>query len=69
MLRLMLVMCLMAFAASTSAASQPLVKGWVRLGSGEPVVNAQVAIFDLANLREGAVAYARTDAAGYFALS
>ena len=69
MLRLMLLMCLMAFAASPSAAPQPLVEGWVRLGSGEPVVNAQVAIFDLANLRQGAVAYATTDAAGYFALS
>ena len=69
MLRLMLLMCLMAFAASPSAAPQPLVEGWVRLGSGEPVVNAQVAIFDLANLRQGAVAYARTDAAGHFALS
>ena len=69
MLRLMLLMCLMAFAASSSAAPQPLVEGQVRLGSGEPVVNAQVAIFDLANLRQGAVAYATTDAAGYFALS
>ena len=69
MLRLMLLTCLMAFAASPSAAPQPLVEGWVRLGSGEPVVNAQVAIFDLANLRQGAVAYATTDAAGYFALS
>ena len=69
MLRLMLLMCLMAFAASPSAAPQPLVEGWVRLGSGEPVVNAQVAIFDLANLRQGAVAYATTDAAGCFALS
>ena len=69
MLRLMLLTCLMASAASPSAAPQPLVEGWVRLGSGEPVVNAQVAIFDLANLRQGAVAYATTDAAGYFALS
>ena len=69
MLRLMLLTCLMAFAASPSAAPQLLVEGWVRLGSGEPVVNAQVAIFDLANLRQGAVAYATTDAAGYFALS
>ena len=69
MLRLMLLTCLMAFAASPSAASHPLVEGWVRLGSGEPAVNAQVAIFDLANLRQGAVAYATTDAAGYFALS
>ena len=69
MLRLMLLMCLMAFAASPSAAPQPLVEGWVRLGSGEPVVNAQVAIFDLANLRQGAVSYATTNAAGYFALS
>ena len=69
MLRLMLLMCLMAFAASPSAAPQPLVEGWVRFGSGEPVVNAQVAIFDLVNLRQGAVAYATTDAVGYFVLS
>ncbi len=50
------------------AAEQPLLEGQVRLRSGEPVANAQVAIFDLANLRPGVVAYATTDAAGYFAL-
>ena len=50
------------------AAEQPLLEGQVRLRSGEPVANAQVAIFDIANLRPGVVAYATTDAAGYFAL-
>lgn len=63
------ITCWMFFAVAWPlAAEQPLLEGQVRLRSGEPVANAQVAIFDLANLRPGVVAYATTDAAGYFVL-
>lgn len=40
----------------------------MRLRQGEPVANALVALFDVADLRPGVVAYATTDATGYFAL-
>ena len=50
------------------AAEQPLLEGQVRLRSGKPVANALVALFDVADQRPGVVAYATTDAAGYFAL-
>ena len=70
MLRLILTTYLMVFVtASELAAEQPVIEGRVRLNSGEPAAPAQVVIFDLANLRQGAVAHATTDAAGYFALS
>ena len=63
------ITCWMFFAVAWPlAAEQPLLEGQVRLRSGEPVANAQVAVFDLANLRPGVVAYATTDAAGYFVL-
>ena len=42
--------------------------GHVRLSSGMPVAGAQVMLFDLANLRRGAVAQATTDEDGQFAL-
>ena len=70
MLHLTLTTCLMAFVTvSQLAAEQPVIEGRVRLNSGELAAGAQVAIFDLANLRQGAVAHTTTDAAGYFALS
>ena len=56
----------LVFAVSTSA--EPLLEGRVRLGSGEPVAAAQVRIFDLTDLRQGAIARAMTDGTGYFAL-
>ena len=63
------VTCWMFFAAAGPlAAEQPLLEGQVRLRSGEPVTNALVALFDVANLRSGVVAYATTDATGYFTL-
>ena len=51
------------------AAEQLMVAGQVRLSAGQPVAGAQVALFDLTDLRAGAVARATTDAAGAFALS
>ena len=53
---------------STPVVAEPLVEGWVRRSSGEPVEAAQVLVFDWTDLRRGAVAQATTDAAGYFAL-
>ena len=53
---------------SSPVIAEPLVEGWVRRSSGEPVEAAQVLVFDWTDLRRGAVAQATTDAAGYFAL-
>ena len=54
--------------ASSPAVAEPLVEGWVRQSSGEPVEAAQVLVFDWTDLQRGAVAQATTDATGYFAL-
>ena len=51
-----------------SASAEPLLEGQVRLESGEPVADAQVRIFDMTDLRQGAIARALTDGTGYFAL-
>ena len=51
-----------------SASAEPLLEGRVRLESGQPVADAQVRLFDLTNLRQGAIARAMTDGTGYFAL-
>ena len=56
----------LVFVVSLSA--EPLLEGRVRLESGEPVADAQVRIFDLSDLRQGAIARAMTDGTGYFAL-
>ena len=40
----------------------------MRLDSGEPVADAQVRLFDMTDLRQGAIARATTDGTGYFAL-
>ena len=53
---------------SVGTAEPSLVVGQVRLSDGQAVAGAQVALFDLANLRRGAVVQATTDAAGQFAL-
>ena len=45
------------------------VSGRVLHFGGTPVVDAQVSLFDLTNLRQGPVAQATTDGAGYFMLS
>ena len=51
------------------AVPQPVVSGQVRLDSGQPAAGAQVLLFDLSDLRQGAVARTVTDGAGYFALN
>lgn len=53
---------------SVGAAEEPMVLGQVRLSDGQLVAGAQVMLFDLADLRRGAVARATTDASGHFAL-
>ena len=51
-----------------AASSREQVLGQVRLSDGWPVAEARVMLFDLADLRRGAVAQATTDASGQFAL-
>ena len=53
---------------SVSVSAESLLEGRVRLESGQPVADAQVQLFDLTNLRQGAIARAMTDGRGYFAL-
>ena len=53
---------------SVSVSAESLLEGRVRLESGQPVADAQVRIFDLTDLRQGAIARAMTDGTGYFAL-
>ena len=60
--------CLIGLVFVVSASAEPLLEGRVRLESGEPVADAQVRLFDLSDLRQGAIARAMTDGAGYFAL-
>ena len=60
--------CLVGFVFVVCASAEPLLEGRVRLESGEPVADAQVRLFDLTDLRQGAVARAQTDGTGYFAL-
>ena len=60
--------CLVGLVFVVCAWAEPLLEGRVRLESGEPVADAQVRLFDLSDLRQGAVARAQTDGTGYFAL-
>ena len=60
--------CLIGLVFVVSASAEPLLEGQVRLESGEPVADAQVRLFDLSDLRQGAIARAMTDGRGYFAL-
>ena len=69
-------MCLYAMAlvglmlnVSAEASAREQVLGQVRLDVGLPVAGAQVLLFDLSDLRRGAVAQATTDADGQFALA
>ena len=66
-----LMVCLIGLLVSAQAglASLPVISGQVRLSDGWPVAGAQVVLFDLADLRRGAVAHATTDETGQFALS
>ena len=50
------------------ASASALLEGWVRLASGEAVLQAQVQVFDMTDLQRGVVAQAMTDSRGYFAL-
>ena len=60
--------CLIGLVFGISSAAEPLLEGRVRLESGEPVADAQVRLFDMTDLRQGAIARAMTDGTGYFAL-
>ena len=60
--------CLIGLVFGISASAEPLLEGRVRLESGQPVADAQVQLFDLTDLRRGAIARAMTDGRGYFAL-
>ena len=60
--------CLIGLVFGISASAEPLLEGRVRLESGQPVADAQVQLFDLTNLRQGAIARAMTNGTGYFAL-
>ena len=59
---------MVGLALAAPAAAQPLVQGWVRLASGEPVAAVQVLVFDLTDLQGGPVARTTTDGSGRFAL-
>ena len=61
-------LCFVGLVFVVCASAEPLLEGRVRLASGEPVADAQVRLFDLTDLRQGAVARALTDGMGYFAL-
>ena len=63
-----LISSLIGLVLSVSVGADPLIEGRVRLDSGEPVAEAQVRIFDLTDLRRGAIARATTNGTGYFAL-
>ena len=60
--------CLIGLVLVVSVSAESLLEGRVRLESGEPVADAQVRIFDMTDLRQGAIARALTDGTGYFAL-
>ena len=60
--------CMIGLVFGVSVSAEPLLEGWVRLESGEPVADAQVRLFDLTDLQQGAIARALSDGTGYFAL-
>ncbi|MCY3792391.1 MAG: T9SS type A sorting domain-containing protein, partial [Gemmatimonadetes bacterium] len=62
------IVCLIGLVFVVSASAEPVLEGRVQLESGEPVADAQVRLFDLSDLRQGAIARAMTDGTGYFAL-
>ena len=65
-----LAVCLLSLLVSVSGASAeaPTVLGQVRLVDGSPVAGASVLLFDVSDLRRGALGQATTDADGQFAL-
>ena len=60
--------CFIGLVLCVSVGAESILEGRVRLDSGEPVADAQVRIFDLTDLRQGAIVRAQTDGTGYFAL-
>ena len=58
--------CLIGLILVGNVSAEPLVKGWVRLASGQPVSNAQVRLFDTTDLSRSI--RTTTDESGYFAL-
>ena len=62
------IVCFIGLVFVVSVSAEPLLEGRVRLESGEPVADAQVRLFDMTDLRQGAIARAQTDGRGYFAL-
>ena len=65
-----LMVCLVGLLVSVDASpvSSPVISGQVRLSDGLLVAGAQVVLFDVADLRRGAVGQATTDEAGQFVL-
>ena len=59
--------CFIGLVLSVSVGAEPLLKGRVRLSSGEPAVGVQVRLFDSADKHRSVGT--TTDAAGHFALS
>ena len=62
------IVCFIGLVFVVSVSAESLLEGRVRLESGEPVADAQVRLFDMSDLRQGAIARAQTDGRGYFAL-
>ena len=62
-----LIGSLIGLVLSISVGAEPLLKGQVRLSSGQPAVGAQVRLFDLTDLRR--FVGTTTDETGHFALS
>ena len=64
-----IIACFVGVLLSVGVGAETVVEGRVRLASGEPAAGAHIMLFDLANLRRGAVVRATTDASGQFVLS
>ena len=62
-----LIGCFLYLALNISIDAEPLIKGRVRLSSGQPIAGAQVRLFDLTDLRRWVGT--TTDEAGHFTLS
>ena len=62
-------LCLLSLLFVSAGTTEPLiVSGQVRLPDGQPVVGAQVILFDVADLQRSALVEATTDEAGEFAM-
>ena len=61
------IICIIGLVLEVSVWAEPHLEGRVRLESGEPVVGAQVLLFDLTDLGRAPVS-ATTDRSGHFTL-